>query len=359
MKEQYKLPRTFKKAATATTLAAVAVAVTAAPSVATPLQASAQVVNGVLVVHGTNAADQITLDFGAELTSSAATVTFGDGRAQRFDATTFRSASVFLGAGDDAFHAVSGGSTQTDVPLYVAGGAGNDSVAGGAAADVLDGGTGNDSVLGGAGNDLVLGGLGADLVDGGVGTDTELLGSGDDVALWNPGEGNDAIEGGRGADTLVFNGSDGAEQMSLAASGQHAVFLRNLGNIRMDLNDVERLDLATLGGADTVTVGDLSGTDIAEADIHLSAASGAGDGAVDTVVVAGSNAADHVDVAADAGAVAVNGLAARTVISGMDTNAASKDKLQVSTGDGDDRVAASDAARALVDLVVDLGTGQR
>ena len=41
-------------------------------------------------------------------------------------------------------------------------------------------------------------------------------------------------------------------------------FTRNVGNIVMDLNDVETIDVNALGGADTITVNDLSGTDVTE-----------------------------------------------------------------------------------------------
>ena len=52
-------------------------------------------------------------------------------------------------------------------------------------------------------------------------------------------------------------------------------FTRNLGNIVMDLNDVERIDLNALGGADTTTVNDLSGTDVVEVNIDLAGPSAA------------------------------------------------------------------------------------
>ena len=352
MEDHDRVLRTFKQAAVATTLTAIAVAVTALPSFATPERASAEVVDGVLVVNGTNDADRITVDFSP---GNAVAVNLGDGSAaHRFDRATFRSASVSLHAGDDDFRAITGGSATTDVPLTVHAGAGDDFVLGGAANDVLYGGFGEDEVLGGAGTDLVFGGRGADEVNGGVGTDTEVLGPGDDTAAWNPGEGNDTIDGGSGRDTLAFNGSDGDERMSLTANGQSAVFLRSLGSIRMDLVGVERLDLAALGGTDNVTVGDLSGTDVDEADIDLGAADGSGDHKTDAVVVDGTDAADGVDVTASGSTVDVNGLRTVTRISGGETT----DHLEVDAAGGNDRVDVSDAARALLAIAVDLGAGQ-
>ncbi len=58
-----------------------------------------------------------------------------------------------------------------------------------------------------------------------------------------------------------------------------ALFTRNVANVLMDLNDTEAIRFSALGGADTITVNDLSGTDVTTVDIDLSAAGGAGDGA--------------------------------------------------------------------------------
>jgi hypothetical protein len=340
----------FGRAAAVTTLIGLVAAVSAGPAQATPSRASAAVVNDVLVISGTNAADRITVDF---TTPGSVVVDLGHDNVQRLDPRTFHSASVLLRAGDDDFRTLSGGSLA-DVPMTVSSGSGDDAAVGGAANDVLMGDSGEDFLLGGAGTDLVYGGRGADFVNGGVGTDTEVLGSGDDTAAWNPGEGNDAISGGLGRDTLAFNGSNGDELMSLTADGTSAVFLRSPGNIRMDLDGVERLDLATLGGADAVTVGDLSGTALTVADIDLSSAAGTGDAKVDTVVVNGTDRADRVDVAAHAGAVDVTGLAGETVVTGGEPT----DRLEIDTFAGDDSVTVDDAARALLDIAVDLGADQ-
>ncbi len=272
--------------------------------------------NDVLIISGTNAADQISVDFTP--LDSVVVDLGGSNGTRRFVSGSFHSASVDLRAGDDAFRTLSGG-PLVDVPMTVTTGNGSDTATTGAGSDVLDGGNGDDILLGGAGTDLVVSGNGADFVNGGVGTDVEVLGNGDDTAAWNPGEGNDAIDGGLGRDTLAFNGSDGDEQMSLSANGQSAVFLRTQGNIRMDLDGVERLDLATFGGVDTVTIGDLGGTDVTVADIDLAATTGAPDTKDDTVLVSGTDQADRVDVTADGGAVEVSGLAAQTNVTGGDT----------------------------------------
>jgi Ca2+-binding RTX toxin-like protein len=147
--------------------------------------------------------------------------------------------------------------------------------------------------------------------------------------VWNPGDGSDNIDGGTGRDTLVFNGSAGAELMHLFANGNHAVFTRDVGAITMDTVDVERLDLAALGGADTITVDDLAGTSLNRANIDLSSA-GTGDGATDTVIVNALAATDHPRIHQDASDVTVTGLQPVTQITGGETT----DVLQVNTSAG-------------------------
>ena len=88
------------------------------------------------------------------------------------------------------------------------------------------------------------------------------------------------------------------EIFDASANGGRVRFTRNLGNIVMDLNDVEVVDLNALGGADTLTVNDLTGTDVVEVNVNLAGTLGgtAGDAAADTVIVNGTNGDDIIDV---------------------------------------------------------------
>lgn len=316
----------------AATMAA-GLAVAGAAGAAPPAHASASVANDTLTVLGTNGDDTMTLGSDA-VDPGAVTIDFGNGTLpQSFARSSFSSISVFLRGGDDQFQAGRGIADET---LTVQAGAGND------------------TVFGGDGNDVIFGGSGADLVDGGAGTDTEILGAGNDTARWNPGEGNDLVLGGAGTDTLTFNGSNAAETMSLSANGPQAVLHRDIANIRMDLDQVETVDIAAIGGADTLTVNDLSGTNVRNAALDLSA-QGAGDGQADTVVVNGTNTADHIDVAAAGGSVNATGLHAGTTISGAEPF----DRLLINSGGGNDRVRVSPEAAATLTVAVDLGTGQQ
>ena len=53
---------------------------------------------------------------------------------------------------------------------------------------------------------------------------------------------------------------------------------RDIANVTMDLNDVETIDVNALGGADTITVNDLSRTDVKQVKIDLARAGSGGDG---------------------------------------------------------------------------------
>ena len=98
-----------------------------------------------------------------------------------------------------------------------------------------------------------------------------LLGAGNDTFVWNPGDGSDTVEGQDGTDTLVFNGSNVCENIDISANGGRARLSRDVGNIAMDLNSVEHIQLNTLGGADNVTVNDLTGTGVTQVAIDLGA----------------------------------------------------------------------------------------
>ena len=59
--------------------------------------------------------------------------------------------------------------------------------------------------------------------------------------------------------------------METSANGGRVRFTRDIANIVMDLDDVETINANALGGADTLTVNDLSGTDLTRVDADLGA----------------------------------------------------------------------------------------
>jgi Ca2+-binding RTX toxin-like protein len=327
-------------------------------------------------VNGGNVAEQFTL------TTNGSRVRFDRVNPAPFsiDIGTTENIVVNMNGGDDSFDAT--GNLAALISVTVDGGAGNDSIRGSNGADVLSGGDGND------------------FIDGQQGNDVALLGAGNDLFQWDPGDGSDVVEGQDGNDTLLFNGSNVGEIFNVSANGGRASFTRNVANITMDLNDVERIDLRALGGVDELVVNDLTTTDVNLVAIDLAetvdaadtvrlqqrggdtiqfansgadlvanglgtrvAVSNAGaldqvvangvSGAIDTVDIQGAATGDTIHVSADGAAVGVSGLAARVTMQ----NTEATDRLVINGNAGDDTIDAVGDVAALVRLTIDGGAG--
>jgi Ca2+-binding RTX toxin-like protein len=218
----------------------------------------------------------------------------------------------------------------------------------------VDGGAGNDKLQGGDGADTLIGGDGNDFVDGNRGNDVVFLGAGDDVFQWDPGDGSDTVEGQGGHDAMVFNGANVAERIDISANGSRVRFFRDVGNVTIDLNDVETITFNAAGGADNITIGDLSGTNVAEVNLNLAATTGGGDGQADTVTIQGTDGDDVITVSGDANGVSVHGLSAVVNITGAE---AANDTLIVNAQGGDDVVDASNLAVGAVQVTANGGDG--
>jgi Ca2+-binding RTX toxin-like protein len=221
----------------------------------------------------------------------------------------------------------------------------------------VDGGSGGDTILGSNGADLLFGGADSDLVDGQQGNDVAFLGLGADVFQWDPGDGSDTVEGQDGTDTMLFNGSAGSEIFTASANGGRLLFTRNLGNIVMDLDDVEVVDLKAMGNTDTVTVNDLSGTGVTEINTDLAGTIGgtAGDGQADVVIVNGTNSDDVIDIVGAGTSASVLGLATRVNIANAE---GANDSLVVNALGGDDDVTATTLPAGVIKLTIDGGSGE-
>ncbi len=309
---------------------------------ATPALAAyqAQVQNGTLQITGNGASDKLALRL-APGSSNILQVDVGEDGTADFsvDRSTFTAIDVQGGGGNDEIRIDQSNGTFTDDPV------------------TLDGGSGDDTLVGGDGNDVLIGGSGDDHVDGGRGNDTALLGSGDDTFTWNPGEGSDIVEGQSGRDAMQFNGSNANEQMDVSANGSRVRFFRDVGNVTMDLDGIEDLNVNALGGADTITVNDLTGTDLKAANIDVSATgNGAGndDGQPDTVIANGTAGRDNVAVNSNAGDVLVSGLHTQVQVAGSN---ATQDNVDVQTLAGDDAVDAGVGISGPAAVNVDGGEG--
>ena len=174
-------------------------------------------------------------------------------------------------------------------------------------------------------------------IAGGDGNDTILGGSGAELLL-----------GGDGNDTMVFNGAAAAEQVNISANGDRLTFFRSPGNITMDTHSVENINFNALGGADAITVNDLTGTGVTNVRVDLAGTLGgsAGDGAADKVIVNGTNANDDIAVG---GGVDVTGLAA--IVDILHSEAAN-DQLEINTLAGSDTVDSTKLTAGAIQLLV-------
>jgi hypothetical protein len=145
--------------------------------------------------------------------------------------------------------------------------------------------------------------------------------------------------------------------MELSANGPRARLVRDVGHVSMDLNGIERVDTNALGGVDTVTVDDLSGTDVVDAEVDLAGALGGktGDATADSVVVNATGGPDTATITGDQqDGVTVSGLDALVRIGSSD---GSSDTLTFDALGGDDTVDATGLAAGAIGLTVKGGAG--
>jgi len=186
---------------------------------------SAAIVNGELLIGGTNSADTIRVNVDgsnyrvnvngvlsefaiADVTGDIVICGHDGDDDIRIAAGVTQSTQIFAGAGNDT---VFGGNGSDTVEAgsgddTVVGRGGNDFLFGDLGVDTLAGNGGNDSLLGGSEDDVLSGGTGDDTVDGQDGDDTVKGDAGDDVLLG--GEGDDTLTGGLGDDEISGNGGD-------------------------------------------------------------------------------------------------------------------------------------------------------
>ena len=192
-------------------------------------------------------------------------------------------------------------------------------------------------LTGGGGKDFIIGTPGQDTVAGGIGADVAYLGGGLDTFKWLPGDGSDIVEGQAGTDFLEMSGSGGNERFEVTPMGGRTWVTRDLDAIRMDLGDVERLDILPGLGGDIVRVADVSGTDMDNVFVNLALtrSSTATDQTIDRVFVDGTNGTDAIDVTAYGPQVRVKGAAAVVTTSYSDP---ALDRLHVDTRLGNDSI---------------------
>jgi Ca2+-binding RTX toxin-like protein len=300
----------------------------------TPAIVQATVASGILTVTGTPEGETIALRLKAGAPNTVQVDVGDDGTAEfTFDRTTFNQIQVLAGDGNDQIRIDQANGAFADETTTLAGGPGN---------DVIAGGDGNESLLGDAGNDRIDGNRGADQSD---------LGAGDDSFVWDPGDGSDVIEGRAGSDTLVFNGANVDESMSLNAEGQRAVLTRDVGNIRMDMDGVETLNLTMLDGFDNFSVGDfMFNTAMNRANVDMSGPVGGPDDKTDSVNLVGTPDVDHVTAGATGTRIDIAGVPVATSITGSKI----PDQLQLTAEGPGDTIVVDPAVDALISTLINV-----
>src|SRR5262245_25657939 len=124
-------------------------------------------------------------------------------------------------------------------------------------------------------------------------------------------------------------------------AGTPARLRRDIASITMDLDNVETVDVNAKAGADTITVNDLSNTDVNKVNIDL----GGADDASDTVVINATNGDDAITITNNNGVVTVSGLATEVTISNFEAN---NDRIVINGLGGDDVITASGLGTAML-----------
>jgi hypothetical protein len=157
------------------------------------------------------------------------------------------------------------------------------------------------------------------------------------------------VDGGASRDSLSLQGTNAAEAYDLSANGRALRF--SVGDVVLDLDQLEEIDPLAGGGADTFTIGDLRRTDAQLVDISLANVpiTAGGDGAADRVTVAGTDKADELKLV---GMVVVGGTATLTglpwTVNVSHTEPA--DTLAIAGGGGKDTLDSSGLGSGVVGL---------
>src|SRR5215211_845573 len=289
----------------------------------------AQIKRGALEVKGGDGGQRVALRVTAGDPTRIQVDAGDDGSANfSFARSDLRAIDVKMGDGNDSARIDDANGVFTDlIPTTIAGGDGDDSLKGGQTQVAAE----NETFKGGDGND------------------SAYLGDGSDSFRWDNGEGSDVIEGQDGSDTMVFNGAAASETVTMTANAGRLTFFRVQGNVTMDTDGVEIVDDNPLNGQDSVTVNDLTGTDVTQTHIDLAATLGgtAPDGIAENVVVNATNGDDDIAINGNGSGADVTGLATAVSI----THADPTDTLSVNTLAGTDNVLVNGVAGVLQVLV--------
>jgi hypothetical protein len=95
---------------------------------------------------------------------------------------------------------------------------------------------------------------------------------------------------------------------------------RDIAAVLLDLDAIERVDLTTLGGADTIRIDEMSTTAVGRATVDLSGPAGGGDAQLDTVTASVKVDGAQAGVAAVEGRLELQGQLPAIAITGAETH---------------------------------------
>jgi Ca2+-binding RTX toxin-like protein len=224
---------------------------------------------------------------------------------------------------------------------------------------IINGNAGNNTLNGKDEADTINGFAGNDTITGGLGNDLARLGAGNDTFIWRFGDGSDTLRGQDGFDTLVI---EDPSLTTITRDASHAIVFDLFGNV-LDLDDIERIFVRALAGADGIFIDNLANTDIKQVVVDLAGTVGGivGDGEVDGVVRNGGAGNDVINVALASGIVSITGPSAAVTI----RNADKDDILEINGLGGNDAINASKLPGGVMQLSVngdagnDIITGSR
>ncbi|MEM7312030.1 MAG: VCBS domain-containing protein, partial [Planctomycetota bacterium] len=153
-----------------------------------------QLIDGELIIIGTDGDDNITVI----VDNGQIVITSDTFPGATFDVGDVDIIDISAGDGDDNVTLTN----SVQIPALIDGGDGNDNLSGGRGGDIILGGLGNDTIRGRRGSDILLGGDGVDTLRGNNGRD--LLLGGDDADNLIGGNGDDLMLGG----ITIYDGGD-------------------------------------------------------------------------------------------------------------------------------------------------------
>jgi Ca2+-binding RTX toxin-like protein len=127
---------------------------------------------------------------------------------------------------------------------------------------LFTGGSGGDVIYGGDLDDTLRGGAGDDTMSGGGGDDSLKGSSGRDRMFWEYGDGSDIVDAGQAGDRLTVDTSAEADEVALGYVADTGTIINLPGSATVTMTGVDTLELNTHAGADVVTAGTMTGSDL-------------------------------------------------------------------------------------------------